>query len=379
MTCTREFRESAAQPHQSSTCSSTCNSTCTSTCTSTTARTSPGAWAGHRRTFPHGLILLFALALFGCGPGDDAQAADATDSAGGEDTVREVPTGPTRSYLNEDDGVVMRLVMTRVRTSTLSADIGSLVRSYPTWQELLGRSGIDPVRDFDQVLVTAPESINRGGTMLVGHHLGNAAIREAVLTMSVERGSRPEWRQIDGFDVVDWPAPTDPPRLVVLTGEHELVVTTAEQLDRVIAVAHDHRLRRVADEMIEPAMLELEEGVIATIVADSLGDQARARIAHPPDSFEVVLRDHADGGGRMVLALRGNYADAAAAETARTWVVEQRDFYAGQMLVRAVGLDRPLREAVIAADGEHLTIDASFTEEEVQRVLGLLAFAQIGG
>lgn len=317
------------------------------------------------------------LVLVGCGAAEDPVAAERAPTSGDEVT-REVPTGPVLSYLEESHRVVLRLDMERVRESTLSSDIGSLVRSYPTWRELLRGSGLDPVRDFDRVLVVAVGALNEGGRMLVRHHLTNERIREAVLAMAVRGGTRPEWRTVDGFDVVDWPADTEVPRIVVLSGEGELVVTTVEDLDAVLAVAHDHRLRRVDDELIEPA-LQLEDGVIATMVAAELSARVRARIRHPPDSIEVSLGDDLEHPGRLIIALRGNYADAASAETARTWVIEQRDFYAGQMLVRAVGLDRPLREAVIATVGAQLQVDVSFTEEEAQRVMGLLALAQIGG
>jgi len=44
-----------------------------------------------------------------------------------------------------------------------------------------------------------------------------------------------------------------------------------------------------------------------------------------------------------------------------------------------VGLDRPLREAEIGAEGSRVDLRASFTEEELERVLGLLALQQMGG
>ncbi len=327
------------------------------------------------------LLAALTLSLGACGDGADEPAGEET--AGGEAVAPEpeVPTGPVRSYVAEDHTVVMRLDMARVRESSVSSDIASLVRSYPTWQELLGSSGIDPVRDFERVLVTAAAS--RGsdaGTMLVRHRLTNERVREAVLSMAVDRGTQPAWRQVDGFDVVDWPARTEVPRVVVITAEHELVVTTAAELDAIVAVAHDHRLRREGDAVVEPA-LQLEPGVIASLRVDELSERWRSRIEHPPERLEAELRDApTEGGdpGRMSIAARGTYADAAGAEAARAWFVQQRDFYAGQMLVRAVGLDRPLREAQIVAEGERVNIDASFTKEEVQRVLGLLAFAQMG-
>jgi len=324
------------------------------------------------------LSIVLCLVLGACG-GEEPTEPAGDGTAGGEavEPEPEVPTGPLRSYVREGDSVTMRLDMVRVRESAVSSDIGSLIRSYPTWNDLLGRSGIDPIEDFERVLVTSQGAGTDSATMVIVHNLTEAQVRDAVLQMSVDEGAAPDWREVDGFDVVEWPAETETPRLVVIAGPHELVVTTEAELDGVIEVAHDHRLRRSADEVLEPA-LQLGDDVIATVRASEISDRFRARIQHPPDSFEVELRDDPEEAERMNLSLRGAYPDAAAAEQARAWADEQRRFYAGQMLVRAVGLNRPLEEATIAVDGSDLTIDASFTEEEVQRVLGLLAFASVG-
>lgn len=324
-------------------------------------------------------LLGSVLTVAGCGGEEPpAEAPPPVAETTGGEAEPTAPTGPPRTYVADEDTVVMRLDMSRVRESAISSDIASLVRSYPTWSELLGNSGIDPVRDFERVLVTAPTAVTGRGVMLIRHRLTETQVREAVLNMSVDRGERPVWREVDGFDVVDWPAETDPPRVVVITGPHELVVATPDDLERVVEVAADHRARRDGDEVVEPA-LQLADGTIATVVAEQLTDYARSRIRHPPDAFEVELREDGEHDGRLALSARGRYADAAAAEQARSYYVGQRDFYANQMLVRAVGLDRPLREATIEAEGEQIDVQASFTEEEIQRVLGLVALGQLGG
>jgi hypothetical protein len=328
----------------------------------------------------NGSFLAALLVLAGCGGAAEAPApAPAEPTTGGEQAQAPRPTGPPASYVAEDHQVVVRLDMEAVRSSAVSADIASLVRSYPTWRDLLGSSGIDPVRDFDRVLLAAPAVVSDRSIIVIRHHLGGARVREAVLQMASQRGSRPEWRDAEGFPVVEWPAETAVPRLVVLTADQELVVTTADDLDRVIEVARDHAARREGDGVIEPA-LQLEDGLIATIVADAMGESTgRMRLRHPPEAFQVIVRQDGAQEGRIVLAAQGRYATDGAAEEARRYFVEQRDFYAGQMLVRAVGLDRVLREAQIGASGSNVDVSASLTEEEIQRVLGLFALGQIGG
>lgn len=323
-------------------------------------------------------ILVCSLALAACGGGEAPLLEPALEAtAGGEAPRRERPTGPVLSYVGESDGVVVRIDMEAVRGSTLAPDIGSMLRSYPTWRALLGESGLDPVRDFDRVLVVAPAVVADRSVIVIRHHLGNARIREAVLAMAVARGQRPAWEEREGFALVEWPAETEVPRFVVLTGESELVVATDADLDRVIAIARDHAARRDADELIEPA-LQLEDGVIATAVADRLGEAA-SRFRYPPEAVNVSVRSDGAQQGRILLSLRGTYADDGSAGEARRWLDEQRTAYMNHMLVRAIGLDRALREATIAGEGNVVDVAGSFTEEELQRVLGLVALGQIGG
>lgn len=324
------------------------------------------------------LGIALSLTLLACGGGEAAEPTPQATAGAEVEAPPPRPTGPPMSHVTAEHDVRAVIDMERVRSSSLSDDIASAVRSYPTWQELLGDSGIDPVRDFDRVLVTASGSMAGDGVMLVRHNMSPARVREAVLNMSVERGERPAWREEGGFDVVDWPADTDPPRVVVLTADNELAVTTEASLAHVVEVARDHQLRRDADETLEPAMA-LEQGVIISASASNLSAATTRRIQHPPESIDLVVRDDAEEEGRVNLEAHGTYADDAAATAAAGWFTEQRDFYAGQMLVRAVGLDRPLREAEITAAGPQVDLRASFTEEELERVLGLLALQQMGG
>jgi hypothetical protein len=349
-----------------------------------------------------GWFLACTLALAACGGASPRTESARVGTAGGEAGAAPVaaqrrPSGPPASYVREEHEVVVRIAMDAVRRSAVAEDIGSLVRSYPTWRDLLGSSGIDPVRDFDRVLLTGPGLASERAILVIRHHLGNARVREAVLQMASARGSRPEWREVEGLSVVEWPAQTRVPRLVVLTAPNELVVTTQADLEQVVEVANDHAARREGDESIEPA-LALEEGLIATVVAESLRTAgSRMRLQSPPESLELTVREDAgpqgtepggeaggearDAGGprRIVLAARGLFSSEESAAAAERYLVEQRDFYAGQMLVRAVGLDRLLREARIAASGSALDLRASLTEEELRRVLGLLALGQLGG
>ncbi|MGF1465658.1 MAG: hypothetical protein ACFCGT_05960 [Sandaracinaceae bacterium] len=343
--------------------------------------------AANRRRAYAALAAVAGLLASACGGGDagDATIRPADPTGGGEApavvATPAVPTGPPLSYVRATDKVRVRVDMERVRASRVSRDLTSLIRSYPSWQELLGASGIDPVEDFDRVILLAPSVVSTTSVLYVRHHLSEDDVRSAVLRMATDRGTPPAWREERGFPVVAWPAETEVPRHVVLTGPGELVVGVEADLPRLLDVAEDHRLRRTGgDEALEPA-LALPEGAMVTLVVEEVPEEQRAQVPHSPTSLDVVVRADLEQAERYLLDAVGSYPDEESAEAARAYLEEQRDRVVGQALVRAIGLDRPLRQATVSADGERLELHADFTDEELERMLGVVALGNfnLGG
>lgn len=342
----------------------------------------PGSPSLARRT--RSRWLLSALLAAACGAPAPQSAPSA--SAGGEAVASAAPTAPTtpvgppESYLDARHTVVMQIDMARVRRSPLREDIASAVRSYRTWRTLLGRSGLDPVRDFDQVLVGSSGAVADQAVILVVHRLSGAQLRDVILRMAVDRGERPAWRSVQGFELTDWPVGSRP-RVAVVVGPREVLLVHRDQLDQALQVAADHRARRTGDEVIEPR-LAMEPGVMVASAGHSLEPMpsvaTRAWVPQGvqwPTSYSFELVDDPASQAVRVHA-QASFTDANAAAAAADYYRSQRDRYAGQVLVRAAGLDRALRGVRIEQQGPNLEVAASFTPQEMQRVLGLVALGQ---
>jgi hypothetical protein len=68
----------------------------------------------------------------------------------------------------------------------------------------------------------------------------------------------------------------------------------------------------------------------------------------------------------------GTYADPAAAAAAGTTLTERRDLYAGHMLIAAAGLNDEIGESEIRTTGNELDVRTTFSEGDLERVIGVV-------
>jgi hypothetical protein len=302
---------------------------------------------------------------------DAPDGAAETRSEGQVSLEAQLPDAP-HSYVAEGDTIVLRLDMDRIRNSSLADEISVWLEGNETWGAALSWAGIDPVQDFDLLLAVAPTSDPAESVVFARHRLTSDRIRSAVGRLKSD-GVAVAWRQVQGFDAARIPVGSADARVVVLTAPDELVVTSPALFDRVLRVASDQRDRRVGDELVEPA-LAFENGTIATVVAHRLNRWARERIPDPPpEAVDLRVTDDAQAQGRVHVHANGTYRDPAAAAAAGNALTERRDFYASHMLVTATGLNGPIGESEIQADGNELDVRSSFTEGDIERVIGMVA------
>jgi hypothetical protein len=280
----------------------------------------------------------------------------------------ELPDAPL-SYVAEDDTIVLRIDMDRVRRSSLADELGAWLEGREPWGAVLSRAGIDPVQDFDRLLAVAPTSDPAASLVVARHRLSPDRIRQAVGAVA---GGQVAWRQVQGFEAARVPTGSGDARVVVLTAPNELVVTTPDLFDRVLRVAVDQRARRVAEEAVEPA-LAFDNGTIATVVALRLNGWAREAIPEPPpEALDVRLTEDGQTQGRVQVHATGTYADPAAAAAAGTTLTERRDLYAGHMLIAAAGLNDEIGESEIRTTGNELDVRTTFSEGDLERVIGVV-------
>lgn len=321
------------------------------------------------------LPLIALMTLAGCGPSPSAAATgggavvEETDNSGGE-TLAATP----RSFLPDGVRVRMRIDVTRIRRSPAAPDLGSALMATESFRAWAGSSGLDPIRDLDGILIGG-DALYTNRRVIVMRYVGEeAALRDRILRMGIDRGVTPAWREVQGFAVVDYPDASLPvPHVMVLTAPHELVLAPADDLDRIVLVAQDHAARRTGDEIIEPQFVFQDHEVMSVVSEDAM--PTYEGYPEGPARFTVRMTDNEDGT-HADLDVHGEFASEAACTSARTYLETQRATYADHMLVRAAQLDRPLREATFTQAGALLDIHVDFTADEMRRALGALALLQ---
>ena len=318
-----------------------------------------------------GLGVLALLMGCGGGGGGAVQPVGPVPAVGGEAVV---PSGPPMSYRSDAYHAVVQADVEALRGLRIGRDLAQVVTGDERIRELLGSSGIRPFEDFDRILTLSEEVGQSPQLIIVRHHLETQQVRDAVMRLATDRGEAAAWREESGFPVVDWPADTDIPRTVVITADGELVVTTPGGLARVLEVAEDHRLRRAAQQAVDPGFA-MDSGVLATMDLEGLTAELKEQVPNAPDDFDAVV-SHGDDGFTVVA--HGTYESAVAAERALNFLQTQRDRAANRTEVRMVQLDRPLRAAELSQDDRRLSVTASFTDDEMERVVALMALATAG-
>lgn len=322
------------------------------------------------------------------------EASDTESSAGGEQGAQ-LDTPPS-SYLPQGTKVIARIDFARVRQSAIAPDISSAIRASETFQHLAGGSGLDPVQELDSMLVGADALYTDRRIVVLRHRQSDADVRQRVLAMAVDRGATPGWREIAGVSAIDWPIVPAATRIasadssvqtgaeprasveysLVITGPHELVLAPTDDLPRIAEVARDHAARRGADanRVIEPELAAMRPLELVTASMDA-PPPAREGYPDPPQSMRLVV-DH-DEAGDVHIAIGSAFETESQASAAERWLSERIAFYGQQMMVRAMGMNRPLEEARLSREGTRLDIATHLSTEELRRLLGLLAISQM--
>lgn len=322
--------------------------------------------------------VLLALAI-GCGGSGAAEPVAENETSGGDALPEVAPAAPPMSYLPQGTKVVARLDMARVRRSPLAPDISSAIRSTETWQRLAGSSGVDPVQDFDSIVVGGDALYTDRRVVVLRHPHTEAEVRQRILAMAVDRGAPPAWRDVEGLPAVSWPMQRSAVAYsLVITAPNELVLAPDDDLARIATVARDHASRREAgtSAVIEPQLTDRRASEIATV---TLGVPPPAREGYPEPPQRMTVHVDENAAGDAELAIASEFETEAQATAAHAWLQQQARHYAQQMMVRAIGMNRPIEEARFDLRGTHLDVGTRLSVEELRRLLGVLALSQLGG
>lgn len=299
----------------------------------------------------------------------------ATETSTGSETTATGPTGPAPSFVPDGQHVYARIDVARIRRSPVGPDVSSAIRATETWQHYAGSSGLDPIEAFDALVIAADGIYADRRTILARHTGSDGDVRDAVLRMSVAREAAPAWSEVEGFPVVVPPSTFPIEHSLALTAPHELVFGPSDDLPRVVAVAHDHAARRsVPDDLIDPQLV-FGADEIATLRVDQPPPR-REGWPEPPLRYGVVVVEDPTTHTATV-RIHAEYASPELCHTSRDFLAQQATYYAGQMLVRAAGLNRPLESAVFTETGSNLDVTTTLTTDEIRRALGAMALMQL--
>lgn len=113
---------------------------------------------------------------------DAGAIADAGPSDAGARPIREpVLVGSVKQIADTSANVRLSIYADRIRQSPLAPRIGPLLRSLYQWRDFFGPTGIDPIRDIDQIMFYGPQLKDTSNLVaILKHHVSPANMHTAV-------------------------------------------------------------------------------------------------------------------------------------------------------------------------------------------------------
>lgn len=325
--------------------------------------------AGRRRRPDSGIAVAEAVAE-GEGAGQEGEGAgDADDEGRG---VAFLPAGSQ---------IALRLDVARIRRSPLAPDVRALIAAIPDWTAMLEGSGIDPLDDLDRVLIATP-NLRRSRLIIAGRATGDAdAIRAAAAQLANAAGEDLRWERRHGVEVAPWHSPDETARVIAIIGPRHFIISRAEDLPRVLAVARNRAAEtpsedgEEAPEHFADALLSMREGEGLSLEVEGARNFARnsprqrGPLEMVPIAIRLALSEEADA--RVATRSRWRYeSDAQASEAARYWD-GMREQYGRNVIAAVLGVGPVLQRATIEAEGDHFEGNVDMQMSELARLLGL--------
>ena len=169
------------------------------------------------------------------GPPDAGQAvAKAGDAgapgAGGKLEDPYAAAGAPGALTPEHPNVRVYLAADRIRHQAASPLFSEMLVSIPEWNEVIGGTGIDPMRDFDHVLVSGPEFRNPKFIVAVlDYNVATTRIKRALEAAMAK--SKPAGSWLDGYSVPVASLGDDGYRRAALLAQKHMLVLLPESAE----------------------------------------------------------------------------------------------------------------------------------------------------
>ena len=270
--------------------------------------------------------------------------------------------------------IALRIDMARVRDSRLEAPARKLIRQIPDWHLLAGGSGIDPVDGLDRLLIATPDPRRRDLIVLAGKSVGDeSTIRTAAESIATAQGREIEFRRERGVALAPWHALDPTERVIAIVGPQHFTISKPEVVGTLLAMtAHRERAARaagLAHARGADALLALGEGDAISIEVENVASYARRLPCPVPEKGGASIRE--TGSGVTVEAAVFHESEGDAREAAACWE-RVRAAYAGNLLVRVMGLGPPLDGAKIEHSESSVRVSLGLTDAQATQLLGLI-------
>ena len=263
----------------------------------------------------------------------------------------------------------------RVANSSLILEVRSLLDVIPGWQRLLEHSGIDLMEDLTHVFVATPDL--RPRSLVLSARLENTStlLETAVKRLAKRHGAQAPWGERGGVRSAPWYGVDGVPRVVALAGKGRFVITSEEDLPRVMAVVRvlEHRSGDAAqvDPRAPKALIEQYQG---EAVALSIEDTREFVVDAPPAMprrLRLSLRPLDEF--RAGLSVIGQYATVDDAAMALSHLQELRVNLLDHPQVRYLGMVSALEGAELKLESRYLMLTAKLTMHQTRFLLDYVA------
>jgi len=263
-----------------------------------------------------------------------------------------------------------------LRRSQHRASLEALVTAMPDYVRIVGMSKMDPIRDFDHLLITSADLRLLSENLLIADTRMDPPALEAYLAASVDEPLT--WAPRSGVRVARpekiWWAKRGDPRVFALPGKGVVAFAKPELLPYLAARAEE--ARKTKGSLFPPMPTALaEEGALPAVAVVELS-KINVRFGGPaanlpsPIAAQIAIHDDL----RPIMRIHLNFKDKAATERFMTEWPKVRDHVSGMLLVALAGYSSLVGRVQHTRDGDTAVyMEVRLEAHEVARGTRMLA------
>lgn len=260
--------------------------------------------------------------------------------------------------------IALHADLARIRASSLVLETDALLELLPGWRDLFAGSGLDPLEDFERVLVASPDLRSTHVVVSARVRGTEATVRRAVAQLGSRHATTPVWTKAHGVETAPWPLPGEVARVATLVGPGQLAIARPEDVPRLIAIGASLAARNAGLDGMErstgaSALLAMRENEAVALSVEGARGFVTRNVSVVPESLRISVRSldefHAE------LAAFGSYENAGAAERALGFLDALRVALLDHPRVRYLGIRSALDEAALERQGSRIVLRVRLT------------------